>query len=47
MALGNLAELEGDLEAWREAIAVAENAGYLDLAQQQRALLQAFMERSG
>ncbi|GIW28674.1 MAG: hypothetical protein KatS3mg070_2037 [Meiothermus sp.] len=47
MALGNLAELEGDLEAWQEAIAVAENAGYLDLAQQQRTLLRAFMERSG
>ncbi|WP_342586381.1 tetratricopeptide repeat protein [Meiothermus taiwanensis] len=47
MALGNLAELEGDPEAWQEAIAVAERAGYLDLAQQQRELLQAFMERSG
>lgn len=47
MALGNLAELEGDLEAWQEAIAVAERAGYLDLAQQQRELLQAFMQRSG
>lgn len=47
MALGNLAELEGDLEVWQEAIAVAETAGYLDLAQQQRELLQAFMQRSG
>ncbi len=47
MALGNLAELNQDTEAWREAIAIAENAGYADLAQQHRELLRAFMERSG
>jgi hypothetical protein len=47
LALSNLAELEGDLEVWQEAIAVSENAGYLDLAQQQREQLRAFMERSG
>ncbi|MDW8424406.1 MAG: SARP family transcriptional regulator [Meiothermus sp.] len=47
LALSNLAELMGDLEVWQEAIAVSENAGYFDLAAQQRAQLQAFMERSG
>lgn len=47
LALSNLAELLGDLEVWQEAIAVSENAGYFDLAQQQRAQMQAFMERSG
>jgi len=47
LALSNLAELEGDLEVWQEAIAVSENAGYLDLAQQQREQLRAFTERSG
>ncbi|GIW26564.1 tetratricopeptide repeat protein [Meiothermus sp.] len=47
LALSNLAELLGDLEVWQEAIAVSENAGYFDLAQQQREQLRAFMERSG
>lgn len=47
LALSNLAELLGDLEVWQEAIAVSENAGYFDLARQQRAQMQAFMERSG
>ncbi|GEM83247.1 SARP family transcriptional regulator [Meiothermus hypogaeus] len=47
LALSNLAELEGDLEVWQEAIAVSENAGYSDLAQQQREQLRVFMERSG
>ncbi len=47
IALGNLAELDGDIEVWQEAIAVSENAGYFDLAQQQRELLRSFMERSG
>lgn len=46
MALGNLAELDGDIEVWREAIAVSENAGNYDLAQQHQDLLRAFMERS-
>jgi tetratricopeptide (TPR) repeat protein len=47
VALGNLAELDSDVDVWKEAIAVAENAGYFDLAEQHRELLRAFMERSG
>jgi len=47
LALSNLAELSGDIEVWQEAIAVSQNAGYFDLAEQQRQLLKTFMERSG
>ena len=46
MALANLAELDRDTTAWEEAIAVLDNAGYIDEANQYREDLKAFMERS-
>jgi tetratricopeptide (TPR) repeat protein len=42
MAMANLAEAEGDTDAWEEAISILENAGYQQQAQEHREDLQAF-----
>lgn len=45
MLLANLAELEGDVAAWQQAIALLERGGFVALASRYRAELETFMHR--
>ncbi|PYE55799.1 tetratricopeptide repeat protein [Deinococcus yavapaiensis] len=45
MALSNAAELDGNVEGWREAISILEESGFVALAQGYREDLEAFMAR--
>lgn len=45
MLLANLAELEGDVTAWQQAITLLERGGFIALAQRYRAELETFIQR--